>query len=145
MNFKLLAVFCLWMFVRAELFLRGSIILEMWILFLILRASLVSPSSLVDDSYEISIIRLMRMAMFPWLCRECTSWKARENQGCQALFVPRAVFKHSSVFKFHDWQLVSEYQNSLPFPFSFLFACPCPSTSSSPSHSSFPSCIAESH
>ena len=84
----------------------------------------VSPSSLVDDSHEMSIKHLTRMAMFPWLCRECTSWKARENQGRQALFVPRAVFKHSPVFKVHVWKLISEYSNS--FPFSFPFPCPCP-------------------
>lgn len=34
--------------------------------------------------------------------------KGKGKSEAQTLFVPREVFKHNSVFKFHDWKLIYE-------------------------------------
>lgn len=122
MNFQLLAVFWLWMFLRAELFLQGSIILEMWILFLIL---------------FLIYFSIFSRRWFLWNEHE-TSWENKCFHGCAGrvpgerqgkirgarLCLCQGHCKYCSVFKFHDWKLIFEYQNS--FPFSFFFSCPCP-------------------
>lgn len=107
-NFKLLAVFYLWMFYRANLSMGVTINPEMLILSLILEDLLCfSVFSNRCRRWNQHKISYKNGSIF--MIVQYRSWKTRGDQVCYVLFVWKTVLNHSALFKAYVWVVLSEH------------------------------------